>query len=149
MLDPSVSRSVALVPAAAAEAPVQTLAQATDDAADAAAHEDETDAGEDEPDPDVGAALSVHSNQTLVGVAVGDVGQAVVVNEALLSPEGGEEPINLIFGITESFVDVVLGVEQLSGGCFGGHHDGQACEEQDGDCLHGDQFLGLIILKDM
>ena len=59
MLDPSVGRSVALVPAAAAEAPVQTLAQPAQDAADTGADQEEDDTGQDQPDPDGGTTLAI------------------------------------------------------------------------------------------
>ena len=44
MLDPSVSRSVALVPAAATQTVHDALAESTENAADAGAHEDKSDA---------------------------------------------------------------------------------------------------------
>lgn len=83
----SVGGGVALVPAAAAEAVVQTLAEAADDAADTGAHQEESDDSEDQPDPDVGSTLSVESSNAGVLVAVSHVLQTVVVRNAFLSPE--------------------------------------------------------------
>ena len=112
----SVGGGVALVPAAAAEAVVQTLAEAADDAADTGAHQEESDDSQDQPDPDVGSTFPVESSNAGVLVAVSHVLQTVVVRNAFLSPEWGEEPVDVLLSITKSFVDVVLSVEQLSGG---------------------------------
>ena len=58
--DSSVGRSVSLVPLAAATETVRdTLTESTEQAGDARPDQDDDDPGQKEPDPDVGATLTI------------------------------------------------------------------------------------------
>ena len=115
--DSSVGRSVSLIPSAAAtETVVDTLAESAEEAAETGPDQNDGDTGHDEPDPDVGAALTIKSSESRLLVAVRHVIHALVIHDTGFSPEGGKEAINLLLGISQSIVDVVLSVEEVSGG---------------------------------
>ena len=114
--DSSVGRSVSLIPAAATETVVDTPTESTEETADTGADQEDGNPSQDEPHPDVGSTLTVHTSDASLLVAVGEVLQALVVQHAHFSPEGGKEAINLTFGILKSLVDVILSVEEFSGG---------------------------------
>ena len=117
--DSSVGWRVSLVPTAATETVVDTLTESTEQAADAGANQEDGNPSQDQPNPDVGSTLTIHTSEAGLLVAVGNIVHALVVQQTGFSPEGSKEAINLTFGVLKSLVDVILGVEELSGGWKG------------------------------
>ena len=120
LLTVGVGRSVALVPAAAAQALVEAGADPAADAADAGADQQQDEDGEDDPHPEHGAALPVH-RQVAQGrrgagslVAEGHRLQAHVVLHTNSSVEFVHESLELFLGVVDSVVDVILSVQQVS-----------------------------------
>ena len=115
-----VGRSVALVPAAAAQTLVEAGADPAADTADAGADQQQHEDGEDDPHPEHGPALPVH-RQGAQGrrgagslVAEGHGLQAHVVLHTNSSVEFVHESLELFLGVVDSIVDVILSVQQVS-----------------------------------
>ena len=111
-----VSRCVSLVTATATETVVDTFTESTEQAANTGANQEDRDASQDEPNPNVGSTLTIHTSESGLLVTVGNILHAVVVHHANFPPERSKEAINFILGIFKSSVDVILGVEEVSGG---------------------------------
>ena len=80
------------------------------------ANQENNDPSQYEPNPDVGSTLTIHTSEPGLLVTVGNILHAVVVHHANFPPERSKEAINFILGIFKSSVDVILGVEEVSGG---------------------------------
>ena len=159
--DSSVGWRVSLVSAAATETVVDTLTEAADQAANAGPNQEEGDRAQHQPNPDVGSTLTIHSSEAGLLVTVGKIVHTLLVQQARLTPEGGKEAIDLTLGVLKSFVDVVLSVEEFSGGwkrnnlfmnqsgsrpgsqtCFSRNQNSQRGKQEDSsDCLHCCNFL--------
>ena len=96
---------------------VETFAEATANTADACSKEEEDNAGQDEPDPDVWSALSIHCKgaqellrHSSVLVAVGDVLHTLVIRHTLSAPKLLHKALQLFFRVIEGLVDVISSI---------------------------------------
>ena len=115
--DASVGGCVSLVPTTTAtETVVDTFTESTEKAAHTGSNQEDSDPSQYEPNPDVGATLTIHTSDSSLLVTVGDILHAALIHHADFAPEGSKEAVNFIFGILKSSVDVILSVEEFSGG---------------------------------
>ena len=114
--DASVGRCVSLVTTTATETVVDTFTESAEEAAHTGANQENSDPSQHQPNPDVGSTLTIHTSESSLLVTVGQIVHAVVINHADFAPEGSKEAINFTFGILKSSVDVILSVEEFSGG---------------------------------
>jgi len=121
----SIGRSVALVTTATAQTVVEALADSTANAADDASNEEEDYDGEDDPDPEDGAALSGHAAEVDVSdggvhagalVTIGNNVETGAVHDAHSTPKLLEETLHFLLSIVGCLVDVVIDVQQVSVG---------------------------------
>ena len=115
--DASVGGCVSLVSTTTATETVEdTFTDSTEQAADTGANQENSDPSQYEPNPDVGSTLTIHTGDSSLPVTVGHILHAVVIHHADFAPEGSKEAINFTFGILKSSVDVILSIEEFSGG---------------------------------